>query len=163
MLAILVKLIPIRDWLYAGLAIAAMVFWFHHDHVEQAAGAARVTAAVAKASAEAEKAAAAQIALLETQHAADAAKVKEVYDTALTTAAAQHAADLDRLRSLTAHRADGGGPVLESSGAGSSTSDGGTGSLAELGTLAATLADALRRDDAALSACYVDRDSLTGK
>jgi hypothetical protein len=163
MLTILTKLIPFRDWLYAGLAIAATVFWFHHDHVEQVAGAAKVTAAVKEASAKADAKAAAQIAALNDQHATQLAKVKEVYDNAITSAAAQHDADLERLRHITAGRDNGGHPSLGSPTPAAPTADSGDHSFASLGAVAAGLADALRQDDAALGACYADRDALTGK
>lgn len=163
MLALLMKLVPFRDFAYAAIAIAAGLWWIHHDHVEQAAGAARVEAAVAAASAAAQKDAEAKVAAHDNEHAIELAKVKEIYDTAITSAAAQHAADLQRLRDIAARRSNGGGPVLGSAAPAPSGADPGPPSVGGLGEVAAGLADALRQDDASLSSCRAERDSLTGK
>lgn len=164
--AFLLKLIPLRDWLYAGLAVAAIIFWFHHDHVEQAKGAATVTAAVKAATDKAQAAAAVAITKLNTNHANDVAQIEDHYENTIRDNDAAHAADLQRLRDRAARSSHTNG-VLEGSPGGEATSQAGAGSSESLGSVPAEyaleLADAVRADDAALDKCYADRDSLTGK
>lgn len=163
----LLKLIPFRDYAYAALAIAAVIFWFHHDHVEQAKGAARVTAAVATATAKANADAQTKIDKLNTEHGKDVAAIEESYERTIQSNDASHAADLQRLRERAASQGNSPGQVLGSTPGGETTLDGGTRSTSGVGSVPAeqalNLADALRADDAALTKCYADRDSLTGK
>jgi hypothetical protein len=163
---LLAKLIPFRDWLYAGIAVAAVIFWFHHDHVEQVKGAAAVSAAVQTATAKAEHAAQLRINDLDQQYAATAAKVKDDYEKQLADASNQHDADLKRLRERAAghssvNAAVEGASTPAAGSAGSAASAEGLGDVpAGLGL---ELADALRHDYAELQQCWAERDSLTGK
>lgn len=158
---LLTKLIPFRDWIYAAIAVAGVVFWFHHDHVEQARGAARVNTAVMAATQRAAAVAHAKIVQLNTQHATEVAKVENTYENALVAASSQHAADLRRLHDYEIYREAHG--VLGGSSSPSAKAPQGAGSVERLEQVSAELADALRQDDAALNECYADRDSLTGK
>lgn len=160
---LITKILPFRDWIYVGIAAAAVVWFLHHDAVERARGAAQVTAAVQVANQKAEKAAAVEIASLNAQHAADVAKVSTVYENALVVASSQHATDLQRLRDYAAYRSSHSNTVLEGTSGSAPQTDAGAEGPGRLGTTAAELADALRQDDAALMACYRERDSLTGK
>lgn len=162
-ITLITKILPWRDWLYVGIIAAGVIFWIHHDHVEEAKGAAQITAAVRVANQKAEKVAAAQVASLNTQHAADVAKVSTVYENALVVASSRHAADLQRLRDYANYRSSRPNAVLESAPGASTQAGARSQGSGRLGTTAAELADALRQDDAALTACYAERDSLTGK
>lgn len=166
MYAALLKLIPFRDYVYAALALAAIVWFLHHDHVERDIGAARVTAAVREATAKAEKAAQAKVDKLNAAHADDVAHIEDRYEKAIRANDAAHAADLQRLRDRAASDARAnkllGGPA-SGAAAGEARASGpeSLGSVpAELGL---EIVDALRADDAALDKCWAERDSLTGK
>lgn len=157
----LLKLIPLKDWVYVAaiVAIVSVFTWYtvHERHV----GATHELAAVTKAGHKAEDAAEQRIKTLTDQHAIDVAKVEENYENLLKTADDQRVSDLQRLRNADAYRKTHS--VLGStSGAGTQTTSGTT-CLNPLESISAELADALRRDDAALAACYVERDSVTGK
>lgn len=162
----LLKLIPIRDWLYAAITIAAVIWFLHHDHVERNIGAARITAAVQVATAKAQAAAQKKIDSLNVTHADDVAQIEDQYEKAIRDNDASHATDLQRLRNRAA-RDSPASQVLDGSKGGEATGKAGTGSVASLGSVPAELtlnmADALRADDAALDKCYADRDGLTGK
>jgi uncharacterized membrane protein YgcG len=171
--ALLLKLIPFRDYAYAAI-FAALVVWYNaHVHNLEVAYATRqetsITAAVAATTAKDQKAAAALVASLNKQHDEDVAKVQANYEDQIKRNLADHDADLSRLRILTTKNSGGGNsnPVLGSAsssaatGGGGDTGAGGLGSVP--GALGLTLVDALRADDSALSKCYADRDSLTGK
>jgi hypothetical protein len=166
MLAVLLKLVPFRDYAYAAVALAAVVWFLHHDHVERGIGAARVTAAVNVATAKANAAAQARIDKLNVAHASDIAQIEATYEKAIHDNSSAHAADLQRLRDSAAHNSDGE-KVLGGSEAGSAAGQTGTSGSGGLGSvpsdLALTLVDALRADDAALDQCYADRDELVGK
>jgi hypothetical protein len=167
MLALLLKLVPFRDYAYAALAIAAVVFWLHHDHVEQAAGAARVTAAVTAATAKANVAAQATIDKYTSEYSSSALAIKDSYEQRIQANTASHDADLQRLRQLATSSNSAPSKVLGSAASVGASNDTGDGSAKGLGEVpsstALELADALRADDSALVACYADRDSLTGK
>lgn len=164
--AFLLKLIPLRDWLYAGLAVAVLILWIHHNHVEQAKGAAAVASAVQTATNKANTAAQAKIDKLTADHADDVAQIEDRYENTIRDNDTTHAADLQRLRDRAA-RDSSTNQVLDSSISGEATSQAGAGGTESLGSVPAEraldLADALRADDAALDKCYADRDSLTGK
>lgn len=166
MYAALLKLVPFRDYVYAALAAAAVVWFLHHDHVERDIGAARVTAAVNAATAKANVAAQAQIDKLNAAHSDDVAQIEANYENVIRDDDAAHVADLQRLRNRAAGNGNSG-EVLGSPEAGRQTSEAGAGSAGSLGSvpadLALTLVDALRADDAALDKCYADRDQLVGK
>jgi hypothetical protein len=164
--ALLLKLIPFRDYAYAALAIAAVVWFLHHDHVERDIGAARETKAVAVATAKANTAAKAEIDRLNAAHADDVAQIEARYENAIRDNDASHAADLQRLRNSAASSGKAN-PVLGGASGGTAPTETGAGSAGSLGSvpadIALKLADSLRADDAALDKCYADRDDLTGK
>lgn len=161
MIWIMTKLLPIRDWIYAGLAVLAVLFWFWHDHQVAAAAVAHENAAL-QAQSEADITAAENwIDTLNKQHAADVAKVQGDYEKLIAANSASYAADLQRLRTLTAHSKTS--TVLGSASAATSSPNGGACDISRVGSMAAKLADALRRDDAALVACRAERNLLTGK
>lgn len=166
MWALFLKAVPFRDYLYAAAAIAAVAWYNVHVHnLEVAYGAkqkAAVVEAVDKASAEAQNAARKLAEAKEQQYTIQLSQVEESYENQLKSADAQHAADLSRVRQLTAQNNRNTDGVLH--GAGGAETSGSCGALcvAALGA-GASLADALRRDDDALTACYKDRDNLTGK
>lgn len=161
----LLALIPARDWFWGAISVGALIIgWHYYDKYENAIQYQQTVQAESdKALSDARKTIADNAASyadalnkLEAQHATDTA-----------ASAAQHAADLDRLRKLAAARQ--GGPVLPSppaSGARPDTGDGSSGSVGGVfvdANVCADLAGALRnaRDD--LAAAYAERDALTGK
>lgn len=166
MLTALLKLVPFRDYAYAALALAAVVWFLHHDHVERGIGAARVTAAVTAATAKANAVAQDKIDKLNAAHADDVAQIEDRYENTIRANDASNAADLQRLRERAARNASSN-QVLGSASAGEATGEAGTSSSDGLGSvpadLALKLATALRADDASLDKCYADRDGLTGK
>jgi len=166
MFATLAKLVPFRDYVYAALVAAAIVFWFHHDAVEQKKGAAHEIAAVQAATAKVQAAAEAQIKQNDSEYASNLAKVTSGYEEELSLDAGQHDADLQRLRDADKSHS-GAHPAVGSAGpahAGSATGTASTGGLGKVpAELALELADALRHDDAQLKACWAERDGLTGK
>ena len=113
------------------------------------------------ASDKAEQDAETRIEALNNQHIDELAKAKDIYDKAILAAASQRDADLQRLRDADAYRQ--AHPVLDSAGSPGASAPAGTDGLGPLERVSAELADALRHDDAALTACYADRDALTGK
>lgn len=166
MFAVLLKLIPFRDYVYAAIAIAAVVFWVHHNHVEQRVGAQREVAAVQAATAKVQAAAAATIKQKDSEYASNLAKVQTDHESQLTANADQHNADLQRLRSSYQSHGGANTAVGSTGGAapGPATGAQSTGGLGDVPAgLALELADALRHDDAELQACWNERDELTGK
>jgi|SRR5271165_830651 len=166
MFTTLAKLIPFRDYFYAALAAAALVFWFHHDHVEQQKGAAHEVAAVQAATAKVTAAAVAANKLKDSEYASNLAKVQSGYEEELGLDAGQHDADLQRLRDADQNHRGANTAVgrAASPTARPATGAGSTGGLGDVpAKLALELADALRHDDAELHACWADRDGLTGK
>lgn len=167
--------LALKYWKYAAAAVAivALVTFYnvHVDGLEKSYAAAKVAAvdaAYKKGSAEATAAAAAEIARKDKAHQVEITAIKDTYENRIKQNDAAHASDAQRLRQLAAaeseHRANG---VLASAGGAGTPADSGDADADGLGSLPArfglALADALRQDDAALSACYADRDSLTGK
>ena len=161
MTSILDVLSPVRDYIYAGLAVAAVAGWFYHDHVIATRAVEHEMVAVKAASDKAEQDAVARITALNNQHIDELAKVKEIYDKAMVDAAHQRDADLQRLRDADAYRR--AHPVLDSPAGPGASAPAGSSSLTELEQISAGLADALRRDDAEAIKCFADRDALTGK
>jgi hypothetical protein len=171
--ALLLKLIPFRDYVYAAIAAAVLIWYNVHVHNLEVAYAAKqvsaVTTAVAKATAKDQATAAALVASLNKQHDTDVAQVQANYEAQIKQDSADHAADLNRLRQLAAKSGGSGNSnsVLESASSSAPAADGGNQSAGGLGSvpggLSLELADALRADDSALNMCYADRDSLIGK
>jgi hypothetical protein len=164
--ALLLKLIPFRDYVYAALAIAALIFGVHEYRAIEAKGAAHEIAAVQAASVKAQAAAKAANDKLTADYSAALVTVGENYAKAIQDNDTAHSADLKRLQQRAAggDRADA---AVGSASPATATAGGGNQGAAGLGKvpadLALELADALRQDDAALQQCYADRDSLTGK
>jgi|HubBroStandDraft_4_1064222.scaffolds.fasta_scaffold156265_2 hypothetical protein len=167
----LAKLIPFRDYAYAALAVAAIIFYNVHVHGLEVSYSAKrvdaVNAAYKKGSDEAVAAAKKQIADKDKEHANDLAQVEENYEKLIQANDAAHNADAARLRQRAADSEQRANTLLASAGSANSTASGGDQGSGGLGTVPAglglELADALRQDDAALTKCYADRDSLTGK
>lgn len=165
--ALLLKLIPFRDYAYAAIAAAAVGFWFYHDHVEQQEGVSRITAALATATTKANAVAQATIDKYTTEYSTSTLAIEDAYEERIKANTSAHDADVQRLQ----QRASGSGnadQVLRGAASSSgSTGTAGAPSSVGLGSVSATealkLVDALRADDSALAACYADRDSLTGK
>lgn len=169
MLAAILKLVSVRDYIYAAAAAAAVGWFLVHDHNERAAGAKHEAAAVAAASSKTQQAADIRVKQLTDTYTAQVKDITNGFQTQLAAASAQHNVDVERLRERAAASGNGAGAVLHSAagssqGAAANTGSAGASGLGEVpGTVTLELADALRHDDAALTACYADRDSLTGK
>lgn len=166
--------LALKYWKYA-VAVAAVValVTFYNVHVDgleksyAAAKVAAVDAAYKKGSTEATAAAAAEIARKDKEHAAETASIKDTYENRIKQNDANHAADAQRLRQLAAESDRRANALLAGAGSVGTSADSGNAGAGGLGSVPAQLglelADALRQDDAALSACYAERDSLTGK
>lgn len=158
----LLKLVPLKDWLYVFAISALLVSFAWYTHHERQIGASKLQAAVTQESAKAEANNTKRLKDLTDQHSNDVAVIEENYETILKDSDAQHISDLDRLRK---YASDSGKTheVLGSSSCNSSEADSWRERFEGLGQISAELADAIRRDDAALKSCYAERDSLTGK
>jgi hypothetical protein len=167
----LLGMIPLKDWAIAAGVVALVIFYNVHVHdLEVSYSAQRavaVNAAYKKGSDEAVAAAKKQIADKDKEHADYLAQVEENYEKLIQANDAAHNADAARLRQRAADSEQRANALLASAGAVSSAAGGGDQGAGGLGTVPAglglELADALRQDDAALTKCYADRDSLTGK
>jgi hypothetical protein len=161
MLAVLSKLIPFRDYVYAAIAIAAIVVYnVHVDKLEHAA-VAHERAAVAAESQKVEASAQARLAA-QTKDYTDREAVTEAnYEHTIQADDAAHAADIARLRQLASQGS--GGAALPSAASTSTPADSGRSSLVGLGYVSEELAAALRDARSDLGKCYTERDSLTGK
>ena len=157
----LLKLLPFRDYLYAALAIAGVVYYNVHVHNLIKNDEQRQTAAIAIETAKVLTKARAQIDDLNTQHAAELAANKATYDATLKSNSDADAAELQRLRDIAAK--GGGSPHVDSATGTSTPTDSGGSSLVRLGYVSEELAAGLRDARADLTRCYADRDSLTGK
>ena len=164
----LAKLVPFREYAYAAAAIGLVIFYNVHVHNLEVHYAAAKVAAVNEAVKSASDKLLADAKAREDKLAADyAASLKQVNDDhakQLQADADTHAADLKRLRQLAQAVGNGsGGPALGGPTAADAAADPRGSSLIGLGYVSAELAAALHdaRDD--LSACYAERDSLTGK
>ena len=160
-MSVLDILSPVRNYLYAGVAVLAVVGWFYHDHEVATRAVEHERTAVQAESIRVDQAAQRKIDDLIVQHSADVAKIEDTYAAALQTAHDQHAADLQRLRDAALYRATHA--VLDGTGSARTEDPSGASGAPSLESVSAELADALRQDDAALGACYADRDALTGK
>jgi hypothetical protein len=164
----------LKYWKYVaiGFAVIALVAFYnvhvHNLEVSYAASkVAAVDAAYKRGSDEARAAAAAEIESKEKEHSAAMAAVRGEYEDRIQQNDAAHAADAERLRQRAAASARRANGVLAGAGSSGPAPDGGAAGVGGLGSVPAqlglALADALRQDDAALSACYAERDSLVGK
>lgn len=165
MLAFL-KLVPIREYFYAAIAIAAVTYYNVHVHNLVAAAAHRQEAAVAIATQKTLRAAKAALDAKDAAYKQALAKQDAIHAQDLQARDDAHAADIARLRQLAAGNRNQDAGVGSSPGTstGSGSVSDSAGSLgyvpAELG---AQLADALRTTRDQRDLCYAERDSLTGK
>lgn len=166
--AFLLKLMPFRDYAYAAVVIGLVIFYNVHVHnleVKYAAAKIQaVTDAVNKASSDLITAAQTREDKMAVDYAAALKQRDEQYAERIQADDAAHAADLQRLRKLAdASRQGSGNSALGGAAGPGASADSGGSSLIGLGYVSAELAAALHdaRDD--LSACYAERDSLTGK
>lgn len=170
MWAAVLKLIPFRDYAYAAVVVAALVWYNVHVHNLEVAYSAKqetaLTNAIASANTKADAAATAKINKMTADYDAAIVKIGENYAKAMQSADAAHDADVKRLQ-LRATSSGASNTGVDSTAVEASAADAGTISTRALGVVPAEraldLADALRADDAALVQCYADRDSLTGK
>lgn len=162
----LLALVPTKDWLYAGLFVILLAFSAHEYRAIEAKGAQQEQAAVLAASVKTQAAAKAVNDKLTAEYSAAVVTVGENYAKAMQSADAAHGADIQRLQQRAAADHSGGASVGGAPASGTAAYAGSSGASA-LGTVpaqrAVDLADALRADDAALTQCYAERDSLTGK
>lgn len=154
--AALLKLIPGRDFFYGALIIGAALFaWHCYDKYTDAVDFARTVKAE---SAALDKQAKQDIKDKDAAYIGAMKTIGDAYATALKNASVAHDSDAQRLREYAAYRATH--PSMDASGGKEAPADGRPGSLSQLGAAALGLADALRTDDAALVACYADRDEI---
>lgn len=158
----MLNFLPIREWIYLAAIMALAAGFGIFVHHERTIGAQHeltvVTAASNKAKAEAQK----TIDAINSQHEADITAIESSYANSLKAAAYQHDSDLKRLRDYEA-RNRSSNPVLGSSSSSPTSADAGASGIDPMGQAALALADALRQDDSALTECWRERDSLTGK
>jgi hypothetical protein len=162
----LLALIPIKDWFYGAIIVGLLLFGWHEVEHLKAEGAAHEVAALKVSSDKLVAQEAAHVALVAKNYAAAAAATTETLNAQIQTASTQHAADLKRVQDFADYRRshpDVASATQPAAGAGTS----GTGQSedfdSELRLSSVSLADALRDSSSALSACMVDRNSLTGK
>lgn len=167
MLALL-KLIPIKDWLYTGIIAALLIgFWYYTVH-ERELGAAREMAALQASSAKLQVAAQKQVAETAANYATTLNTIQEKQSDEIKMAAAQHDADARSLLYYDTYRrlhpalgSPASGPGT--AGAGSSVAPTDDGRFSSLEQVALGLAGAARSDAGSLTACMADRDALTGR
>lgn len=143
------KLVPLRDWLWAGLAVAGIIFYNVHVHnleVRYAADkVAAVGAAVTDASDKLVASAAKEMNAQAAAYAANLKKVNETYAQATQASDTAHAADLQRLRQLASAGNSGSNEPLEGPAGSSSSPDTGRSSLVGLGYVSEELYSTARR------------------
>lgn len=163
----LLALIPTKDWLYAGLFVILLAFGAHEYRAIEAKGALQETAAVQVASAKAEATAKAKNDKLTADYSAAVVTVGETYAKAMDANDAANAADLKRLQRSAQTSGSGSHGTVGGAASSAPASDAGTEGAGGVGSvpgqLALDLVFAVRADDSALTQCYADRDSLTGK
>lgn len=164
------KVMPWRDWAYAGIAVAAVIFYNVHVHNLVVAGQKQQAVAIAAASEKVRTAADIEKATMTADYTARLAATQEKLDENIKANAAAHAADLAKLQLYAdrEHSRDAALLGAASSGVqpgspGGSGSAEGLGQLPEFAIVSLGLADALRTDDGLLASCRADRDALTGK
>src|SRR3984957_4528782 len=170
MIAMLAKLIPFRDYVYAAIAAAVLIWYNVHvtelEHHYAADKVAAVVSADAAATKKANDAADKVIAADRASYTASLQKAQEAFDANSKATAAANAADIARLRDITASYQKANA-LLSGALTASATGKPGPGSTESLGTvpaeLGAELAGALRTTNDQLQLCYAERDSLTGK
>lgn len=163
----LLKLIPLKDWIYlAILILLGCGFWYYTVH-ERKIGAAHEIAAVTKASDATKRQAQATIDTNAAQYAANLKASQEKRDADVNAAAA-HAADLgERLRYYETH--NGGNPVLQGPTAPGTPAAACSGSDSEVVVPRAiyegliNVEAATEHDQPIIVSERSERDSLTGK
>ena len=166
MIPFLAKLVPFRDYFYAAIVVAAVIWYNVHVHGLITADEHKRDAAVAEESVKVQTAALAREAQDIADYTTRLKKANDDYATRIQADGTAHAADIARLRQLAAGQSGGSAALHSAPSTGTAdgpigTSDGALGYVpAELG---AELADALRATAAQRDLCYADRDSLTGK
>jgi membrane protein involved in colicin uptake len=159
--AALLKLIPFRDYLYAAIAIVAIVFYNVHVHELEAHAVEHERAAIQAETARVERSAQARLAAQAQDYADREAATEDAYEKQIQADDAAHAADLERLRQLATQGS--GSPTLPGSASPEAPPDSGRSSLVGLGYVSEELATALRDAREDLGKCYAERDALTGK
>ena len=168
--AIFAKLLPFRDWAYAAVLVAAVIFYNVHVHnlivKAERAQIAAVQAASDKVRAEAH----AQKLKDDADYAAAKAATEKMYAENFAAAATADAADLLRLQRLVASYRDANRALQGALGASDkpdpaagASGPGGLGELPRGLRVSLGLAEALRADDNLLNECRADRDALSGK
>jgi hypothetical protein len=155
----LLALIPTKEWFIgAAFAVLLVMGWHYYDKYQDAVS----YAATVKAESETVSInAALMIHDLTTQYSADLAANKVIYENELHAADLQHTSDAARLRALaTARQSDA---VLRGSAGLTAAIAAWSARLGRVEGISNGLADALRFDDAVATACWRERDSLTGK
>jgi hypothetical protein len=159
----LLELIPLKDWLYAGLLIIVIAFSVHEYREIEAKGAAKEAAAVQAVSSAVQAQAKKTNDKLTADYSAAVVTVGENYAKSMQSAATAHDADLKLLQRRAASSGGSGNSAVAGAAGTAAPSGAGNEGFSGLGGVALELATALRADDAALAQCYADRDSLTGK
>lgn len=155
--------------LLGAALIAGMWFaWVHHGSVRYRAGIAAQQAADTKAFAALEAAANARIANLTAQYNAASQQLQEKADAQVQADAAQHSADLKRLREYDAYRkahpdVQGAPGLGQAAPAGNGSAQQDEGFTQRLELVSSELADSVRDGIAALTLCMAERDLNTGK
>lgn len=160
----LLALVPTKDWLYGALVIGvAVLCWHFYDKYESAVNYQVTVKAESKAALDAANQ---RIKDLTSDYESKLKTSEAAREQDRQAAAAQHNSDLQRLLAASARQSGSGvqGPGGPGSGGPTGSSSlGGVGSLSTGLQVLLGLADALRHDDSELSACWRERDSLTGK
>lgn len=164
----LLALIPLRDWLWAGLLIALIGLGVYERNHLIDEGEQRKAAAINVASQKAAKEADAKIEKLNADHGGEVRAIQENFNAKHAHDLTVHASDAERLRQYDAYRRAnqtvGGAasrPGIDEGGTGRDS--GGIDRFSSLEQVALSLAGAGRETVTALRACMADRDALTGK
>ena len=161
MLALL-SLTNVKEWFWAGLVVAMGLLALHIYH----AGENHEIAALKVQSAKLVAQAAAQVAATQNIYETQLVMEKSAYDQSSQAAAAQLAADAQRLRDYDAYRRahpDVGSAGQPAASAGTGSPSGSDSILERLEQVAVQLAAATRDTSNALNACIAERSTLTGK
>ena len=161
----MLSFLPLRDWIYLGVIVGALIAFGVYTRHERAIGAQHELQVVQKASDEAKAEAQKRIDALTAQHATEVAKVKS--DEAANLALANQRADDLSVRLRDYSRRGCTNPVLDSAptaAAGGAPSAGSTGGAPAGVELALErLIHAAEHDTQVTLAERAERDSLTGK
>lgn len=166
--ALAAKLIPVRDYLYLGLAVMALLGFLAYRHSLILKGERTKLAELAVSSRKLEFANAARLAIITKTYDGNLAAIKDANAKQAQIDAAQHVSDASRLRDFDAYRraherlaGAAGGPGPATTGDGGASRD--DARFEQLELVALGLATAGRASQSALTACMSDRNALTGK